>query len=98
MSQVSKNSGSAIFPSSARRGGCASNKKQRSHRSGADGVVRPARRRFRRADHPGRTISERELLLMVRPPLLAEEGNIAQPHVLRWSEAKLARLLERIVR
>ena len=27
------------------------------------GYVRPARPRFRRTDHPGRTISERELLL-----------------------------------
>src|SRR5216117_2934265 len=42
-----------IFPSSQRRGGCAVKKMMRSHRSGADGVVRPASPRFRRTDHPG---------------------------------------------
>src|SRR5262249_49771644 len=40
-----------------RRGGvvCATKKMPRSHQSGADGVVRPARPRFRRADHPVRS-------------------------------------------
>src|SRR5215471_8426721 len=33
----------AIFPSLKRRGGCGINKKMRSHRSAADGVVRPAK-------------------------------------------------------
>src|SRR5437867_2687606 len=32
-----------VFPSLKRRGGCASDKKSRSHRSGADGVVGSAR-------------------------------------------------------
>src|SRR5216110_1869666 len=45
--------GRGAFPSSQRRGGCAIRKMTRSHRSGADGVVRPARLRFRRTDHPG---------------------------------------------
>ena len=33
-------------------GGCATKEMPRSHRSGADGVVRPAYPRFRRSDHP----------------------------------------------
>src|SRR5262245_24452601 len=33
----------SIFPSLKRRGGCGVNKKSRSHRSAADGVVRPAK-------------------------------------------------------
>jgi len=44
--------GCAAFPSSQRRGGCASNQKPRSHRNGADGVVSSAGT-FRRTDHPG---------------------------------------------
>src|SRR5438876_11900417 len=49
----------AAFPSSQRRGGCATKKMPRSHRSGADGVVRPA------------VLDFAELLLRLRPIGLA---------------------------
>ena len=68
----------SVFPSSQRRGGCASNKKLRSHRIGADGVVSSAKSlRFRRSDHPVRSFKGgyATFLLLSRPPLLCEEGN-----------------------
>ena len=53
-------------------------KMPRSHRSGADGVVRPAKK-FRRSDHPVRSVKRtlRGILLMSPPPLLCEDGNDA---------------------
>jgi len=52
----------------------------RSHRSGADGVVRPARLRFRRTDHPGAPAS----IKLSRHPSSARRGirhrNFQTPH------------------
>ena len=65
------------FPSSQRRGGCGINKMLRSHRSPADGVVRPAHLKISPNRPPRPRLSERDpSLLMARPPLLCEEGNI----------------------
>src|SRR5207249_9316922 len=66
------------FPSLQRRGGCGINKKSRSHRSAADGVVSSAKclgLRFRRTDHPVRAFSEGDHFFAARPPLLCKEGN-----------------------
>src|SRR5437867_7544137 len=58
--------GHGVFPSLERRGGCGINKKARSHRSAADGVVahkRSMRMHFERSsldDHPGCANKERD--------------------------------------
>src|SRR5215510_13918497 len=73
----------SVFPSLERRGGCASKKKSRSHRSSADGVV-AHKPRFgincckMACERPPRPLHQRRLrdiLLMSRPPLLCKEGN-----------------------
>ena len=68
-------------PLLARRGGCASKKKVRSIRSGADGVVVQVQKHFRLIlnHHPVRSIkgSFAIFLLMSRPPLLARRGYVA---------------------
>ena len=67
-------------PLLARRGGCASKKKVRSIRSGADGVVVQVQKHFRFLNHhPVRSIkgSFAMFLLMSRPPLLARRGYVA---------------------
>src|SRR5437773_7608212 len=61
---------SRTFPSSQRRGGCDTNKMPRSDRSGADGVVSPASRRFGRTDHPGAPAS----MKLARHPSSARRG------------------------
>ena len=69
--------GSATAP--ARRGGCASKKRVRSIRSGADGVVVQVQEHFRLIlnHHPVRSIkgSFAIFFLMSRPPLLARRGD-----------------------
>ena len=71
----------AIGARRARRGGCASKKKVRSIRSGADGVVVQVQKHFRLIliHHPVRSIkgSFAIFLLMSRPPLLARRGDDA---------------------
>src|SRR5256885_15767210 len=69
-----------VFPSWNRRGGCASEKKARSLRSGADGVVIMINVdvvRLSGADHPVCAFIRRlrSIFLMAQPPLLSEEGN-----------------------
>ena len=68
-------------PLLARRGGCASKKKVRSIRSGADGVVVQVQKHFRLIlnHHPVRSIkgSFAIFVLMSRPPLLARRGDVA---------------------
>jgi hypothetical protein len=68
-------------PSWTRRGGCASKKKARSIRSGADGVVVQVQKHFRLIlnHHPVRSIkgSFAIFLLMSQPPLLARRGDAA---------------------
>ena len=68
-------------PLLARRGGCASKKKVRSIRSGADGVVVQVQKHFCLIlnHHPVRSIkgSFAIFLLMSRPPLLARRGDVA---------------------
>ena len=69
----------SFFPSLKRRGGCASNKKSRSHRSGADGVVSSAKRlglnSFAELTTPAAPISERIHLIdgASTPPLRGGE-------------------------
>src|SRR5262245_31635099 len=82
---ISEEFGASAFPSLRRRGGCASNKKSRSHRSGADGVVahKPCfgTHSWKMAcERPPRRLRKRRLrdiFLMSRPPLLCKEGNVA---------------------
>src|SRR2546422_4599067 len=69
-----------VFPSWNRRGGCASKKKARSHRSGADGVVIMVHvdvETLAGTDHPVCAFIRRlrSIFLMAQPPLLSEEGN-----------------------
>src|SRR6266853_3131040 len=69
-----------VFPSWNRRGGCASKKKARSLRSGADGVVIMVHVdvvTLSRTDHPVCAFIRRlrSIFLMAQPPLLSEEGN-----------------------
>src|SRR2546422_11761561 len=69
-----------VFPSWNRRGGCASKKKARSFRSGADGVVIMVNVEvgtLSRTDHPVCAFIRRlrSIFLMAQPPLLSEEGN-----------------------
>src|SRR5437763_16173778 len=76
----------AIFPSSPRRGGCATKKMARSHRSGADGVFAHEQSYkthceiFSLSDHPVRSFKGgfATSFLVSRPPLLTEEGNMPQ--------------------
>src|SRR6267378_1837474 len=68
------------FPSWNRRGGCASKKKTRSLRSGADGVVIMVNVdvvTLSGTDHPVCAFIRRlrSIFLMAQPPLLSEEGN-----------------------
>src|SRR6267378_478659 len=68
------------FPSWNRRGGCASKKKTRSLRSGADGVVIMVNVdviTLSWIDHPVCALIRRlrSIFLMAQPPLLSEEGN-----------------------
>src|SRR2546425_10455692 len=74
-----------------RRGGCASNRKLRSHRSGADGVVSSARNfslglrpvGLALRDRPVRSFQRwlRSIFLMSRPPLLFKERKRAHRKV-----------------
>src|SRR5258708_6242725 len=69
-----------VFPSWNRRGGCASKKKARSLRSGADGVVIMVNVdvvTLSGTDHPVCAFIRRlrSIFLMAQPPLLSEEGN-----------------------
>src|SRR2546422_4863975 len=69
-----------VFPSWNRRGGCASKKKARSLRSGADGVVIMVHvdlETLSGTDHPVCAFIRRlrSIFLMAQPPLLSEEGN-----------------------
>src|SRR5947207_5261245 len=71
------------FPSLQRRGGCGTNKKSRSHRSAADGVVayKPMfQNAFRNitCERPPRPRRFRNgtIFLMARTPLLRKEGNM----------------------
>src|SRR5262245_60151313 len=66
---------SGTIPLLVRRGGCASNKMLRSHRSGADGVV-AYDSRFGVSDHPVRSTKGgfAPFFLMSRPPLLTRRG------------------------
>src|SRR5882724_7572174 len=69
-----------VFPSWNRRGGCADNKKARSLRSGADGVVIMVNVygvTLSGTDHPVCAFTRRlrSIFLMAQPPLLPEEGN-----------------------
>ena len=70
-----------MFPSWNRRGGCASKKKARSFRSGADGVVIMVNvdvPKLSGTDHPVCAFIRRLrccIFLMAQPPLLSEEGN-----------------------
>ena len=69
-----------VFPSWNRRGGCASKKKMRSLRSGADGVVIMVNvdvLKLSGTDHPVCAFIRRlrSIFLMAQPPLLSEEGN-----------------------
>ena len=69
-----------VFPSWNRRGGCASKKKARSLRSGADGVVIMVNvdvLKLSGTDHPVCAFIRRlrSIFLMAQPPLLFEEGN-----------------------
>src|SRR3989454_10580574 len=69
-----------VFPSWNRRGGCASKKKTRSLRSGADGVVIMVNVdvvTLSGTDHPVCAFIRRLrcIFLMAQPPLLSEEGN-----------------------
>src|SRR5437899_9537786 len=87
---VSENRQARVFPSWNRRGGCAI-KKKIPFRSGADGVVRPARLRFRRTDHPGRARKEASRhFLDGASTLLSQEGN-----TLALSPSNTQRLLVR---
>ena len=63
------------FASLQRRGGCGINKKSRSHRSAADGVV-AHKPRYLRATTPSAQFLERNHFLMARTPLLRKEGNM----------------------
>src|SRR6476661_2373944 len=68
------------FPSWNRRGGCASKKKARSLRGGADGVVIMVHvdvETLSGTDHPVCAFIRRlrSIFLMAQPPLLSEEGN-----------------------
>ena len=68
-----------VFPSWNRRGGCASKKKTRSLRSGADGVVivvNVAVETLSGTDHPVCAVIRRlrSIFLMAQPPLLSEGG------------------------
>jgi hypothetical protein len=69
-----------IFPSLKRRGGCGIEKKSRSHRSAADGVVSSAKslglNDFAELTTPSAPIRNGSILLMARPPLLFKEGNM----------------------
>src|SRR2546421_3710879 len=69
-----------VFPPWNRRGGCASKKKARSLRSGADGVVIMVNvdvETLSGIDHPVCAFIRRlrSIFLMAQPPLLSEEGN-----------------------
>src|SRR2546428_8207967 len=69
-----------VFPSWNRRGGCASKKKARSLRRGADGVVIMVNvdvEMVSGTDHPVCAFIRRlrSIFLMAQPPLLSEEGN-----------------------
>ncbi len=69
-----------VFPSWNRRGGCATKKKARSLRSGADGVVIMVNvdvvTLFGTDHHVCAFIRKlRSIFLMAQPPLLFEEGN-----------------------
>src|SRR3989442_8482029 len=72
------------IPLLVRRGGCGINKKARSHRSAADGVVAHKshfRMRFERwclSDHPVRAFSERDLFSCGAATPPHEEGNVPQ--------------------
>src|SRR5881397_1011906 len=70
----------SVFPSWNRRGGCASKKKTRSLRSGADEVVIMVNVdvvTLSGTDHPVSAFKRRlrSIFLMAQPPLLSEEGN-----------------------
>ena len=69
-----------VFPSWDRRGGCASKKKARSLRSGADGVVIMVNVdvvTLSGTDHPVCALIRRlrSIFFTAQPPLLSEEGN-----------------------
>src|SRR6267378_82809 len=69
-----------VFPSWNRRGGCASKKKARSLRSGADGVVIMVHVdvvTLSGTDHPVCAFIRRlrSIFLMAQPPLRSVEGN-----------------------
>jgi hypothetical protein len=68
----------AIFPSLKRRGGCGINKKLRSHRSAADGVVSSANcsglNKLAELTTPAAPFRNGSIGLMARPPLLFKEG------------------------
>ena len=75
-----------VFPSWNRRGGCASKKKTRSLRSGADGVVIMVHVdvvTLSGTDHPVCAFIRRlrSIFLMAQPPLLSEEGTGDWPFV-----------------
>src|SRR5262245_21888197 len=74
---------SRIFPSSPRRGGCAIKKTSRSILSPRRrGGVQPQQNSAEFDHHPVRSIRRlRDILLMSRPPLLGEEGKIADLRV-----------------
>jgi hypothetical protein len=64
-----------------RRGGCGTNKKVRSHRSAADGVVRSAKSSglctFAELTTPSaRTKVAARCFLIAQPPLLFKEGSV----------------------
>src|SRR5438034_8857403 len=76
------------FPSSQRRGGCAIKRMPRSHRSGADGVVRPAQRLAELTINRGFALTGSRFapgapasIKLSRHPLLCEEGNALHPYV-----------------
>src|SRR2546428_12913847 len=73
-----------VFPSWNRRGRCASKKKARSPRSGADGVVIMVNVdvvTLSRTDHPVCAFIRRlrSIFLMAQPPLLSEGNNTSTP-------------------
>src|SRR6266404_4708515 len=85
-----------VFPSWNRRGGCASKKKARSLRSGADGVVIMVNVdvvKLSGNDHPVCAFIRRlrSIFLMAQPPLLSEEGLCTKVAVRRDSDRKSTR-------
>src|SRR6267142_1051310 len=92
MSQVSKNSGKSDIPllCEALRGGVAAPVIKSSEATEAAQTGWSDRRAhvFDELTTPAAPYRNGTFFLVVRPPLLAEEGNIAQSHVPRRSEAR----------